>query len=104
MAAALTPEVVDGILARVPDEWLARTEPRSSGGGRTGAYTRYLLERLAPPRPFIEEAIACPLRYTYYFFYNISLSARALGMRYRRYLLERLAGPRGFVEEAARAR
>jgi hypothetical protein len=56
MAGALTPEVLDGILAAVPDEWLA-----DGGAGLTAAdardvYRRYLLARLAAPRVFAEEA------------------------------------------------
>jgi hypothetical protein len=54
MARVLTGEVISGILALVPDGWL------EDGGVPPGevrdAYRRYLLERLAPPRPFVEEA------------------------------------------------
>lgn len=54
--AALTPEVVDGILAQVPDEWLEDGAAGLSAQGARDAYRRYLLERLAGPRGFVEEA------------------------------------------------
>jgi hypothetical protein len=56
MAAALTPAVLDGVLALVPDEWLEDTATGLSAEGARGAYRRYLIERLAAPRGFVEEA------------------------------------------------
>ena len=44
--AMLTPDVVDDVLAMVPDEWGVDREP----------YRRYLLARLEAPRAFVEEA------------------------------------------------
>ena len=55
LAAALTPDAIHGILALVPDEWLA-----GDGGSANGVrdnYRRYFTERLAPPRAFVDEAI-----------------------------------------------
>ncbi len=49
-AAALTPAVLDGIVALVPDAWLP-----GEGEGRP-AYARYLRDRLVAPRGFVEEA------------------------------------------------
>lgn len=46
LATALTPGVIDGILALVPAEWAIDL----------AAYRRYFLERLEPPRAFVEEA------------------------------------------------
>jgi hypothetical protein len=46
LAAALTPEVIEEILALVPDAWDIDR----------GAYRRYLLARLDAPRAFVEEA------------------------------------------------
>jgi hypothetical protein len=46
LAAALTPETIDRILALVPAEWNVDVAP----------YRRYFLARLAAPRPFVEEA------------------------------------------------
>jgi hypothetical protein len=51
MAAALTPEVIEGIVALIPEAWL------DDGAAHRAAYSRYLIERLAPPRAFVEEAI-----------------------------------------------
>ena len=55
MAAALTPELIAGVVGLVPDSWL---EERTTAGAAVlrAAYTRYLVERLAPPRAFAEEA------------------------------------------------
>jgi hypothetical protein len=55
MAAALTPSVLDAVLALVPDAWLA-----NGGGGPDdvrAAYRRYLLDRLIAPREFVREAV-----------------------------------------------
>lgn len=56
MAATLTPDAVDGILAMIPDEWLDDGASGTSAGDARGAYRHYLLERLAAPRGFVEEA------------------------------------------------
>ena len=55
MVAALTPERIAGIVGLVPDSWL---EERTAASADTlrAAYTRYLVERLAPPRTFVVEA------------------------------------------------
>ncbi len=53
MARALVPEVIDRILALVPDAWLDGV----SSVDTCAAYRRYLLARLAPPRAFVEEAV-----------------------------------------------
>ncbi len=57
MAQALTPDIIAGIVDLIPDEWL-RDGP--SGGGENelrSAYRRYLVDRLAAPRAFAEEAV-----------------------------------------------
>ena len=46
LAAALTPDVLDEVLALVPDEWAIDR----------AAYRGYFLERLEAPRTFVEEA------------------------------------------------
>jgi hypothetical protein len=46
LAAALTPEAIDGVLALVPREWDVNVTP----------YRQYFLARLASPRAFVEEA------------------------------------------------
>jgi hypothetical protein len=53
LAHLLTTEVIDAILALVPDTWMGEGEPAAI----RAAYRRYLLERLAPPRAFVEEAL-----------------------------------------------
>ncbi len=55
MASTLTPAVIDGILADIPDEWL---EDRATGSAdeMRAAYRRHLLARLEAPRAFVEEA------------------------------------------------
>jgi hypothetical protein len=57
MAAALTPDVVDGILSMVPDAWLDDRGNGVSAEQARGVYRRYLLRRLAAPRGFVEEAL-----------------------------------------------
>lgn len=56
MASALTPDVIDAVLAHVPDAWL---EERASGDAAAmrAAYRQYLLARLESPRAFVEEAV-----------------------------------------------
>ena len=56
LAAALTPEVLDGIIALLPDEWLA-AEGADPAAMRE-AYRRYLRDRLAAPRAFVQEAVS----------------------------------------------
>lgn len=55
MADLVTPAVVETIVAWVPDEWLA-VEPGADPAALRIAYARYLLARVASPRPFVEEA------------------------------------------------
>jgi hypothetical protein len=57
MAALLTPGVVGGIVGHVPDLWLTGDPPTGEAGPVREAYVAYLLARLEPPRPFLEEAI-----------------------------------------------
>jgi HipA-like protein len=51
MAGMLNAGVIDAIVARIPDSWL------EDGAPDRAAYARYLVERLAAPRAFVEEAI-----------------------------------------------
>ena len=55
-AAKLTPEVVDAILAAVPEEWLEGADAGLSAADERESYRSYLLERLEAPRGFVEEA------------------------------------------------
>jgi hypothetical protein len=57
LAPLLTRGVLEGIVAEVPDEWLLEPgEERADLGRRRARYVDYLLRRMAPPRPFVEEA------------------------------------------------
>jgi hypothetical protein len=51
MAAMLTPAIVEGLVALIPEGWL------EEGAAARAAYSRYLIDRLAAPRVFVEEAI-----------------------------------------------
>lgn len=53
----LTPEVIEGIIKLIPEGWLAGESWFSGIDEHRGAYVRYLLDRLKPPRAFLEEAI-----------------------------------------------
>jgi hypothetical protein len=57
MARALAPDLVAEIVTWIPDTWLARTDPARDVAHSRAAYTRYLLERVTAPRPFVEEAL-----------------------------------------------
>ena len=55
MAGTLTHDTINGIVDLIPDTWLEGSpgDPRSL----RAAYGRYLLDRLAAPRAFVEEAL-----------------------------------------------
>lgn len=55
MRAALTPEVIDRVLALVPEPWLA-ADPERTPAEQRAAYASILNGRLAAPAPFLEEA------------------------------------------------
>lgn len=52
----LSSEVIDDILALVPDEWLTGEGNDGSAVSVRAAYRRYFLDRLRAPRRFVEEA------------------------------------------------
>ena len=56
MTDALTPSAIDGIVSWIPEAWLATGEPGREAEPQRAAYARYLVERLAAPRAFVEEA------------------------------------------------
>jgi hypothetical protein len=67
LAAILTSDAIDSILALVPDEWLVNPAAASAGGSTPTdtaaaaarlreAYARYLRDRLEAPRAFVAEA------------------------------------------------
>ena len=53
LAQLLTVEMIEAILALVPDAWMVEAEP----GTLRAAYRDYLVERLVPPRAFFDEAL-----------------------------------------------
>ena len=58
LAARVSPEVVNAIVAQVPDAWLGRDAPDADvAARRRDAYASYLNARLAAPRAFVEEAL-----------------------------------------------
>jgi hypothetical protein len=52
----LTADVIQGILDQVPELWLADGAPDLKPGQIRDAYGRFLIDRLKPPRRFVEEA------------------------------------------------
>lgn len=86
LSARLTPERIAGIVAAIPDAWLADQDPRAQPSGEQ--WSAFSLDAAEAPQP---DAAPVAVR-------------RAA---YAAYLTHRLASPRGFVEEAldaARAR
>ncbi|MBI3802604.1 MAG: aminotransferase class I and II [Nitrospirae bacterium] len=57
LSERLTPEVIDRIIKGVPDAWLEGETAFSGVDAHREAYRSYLLNRLKPPRAFLEEAI-----------------------------------------------
>lgn len=56
LSALLTPECIAGIVALIPDDWLA-TDPLFSGpDAQRRAYVDYFARRLQAPRAFVQEA------------------------------------------------
>jgi hypothetical protein len=55
MAAALTPAVMASIVDAIPEAWLAAGDPAVAPAQLRAAYVRYLVDRLAAPRTFVEE-------------------------------------------------
>jgi len=57
LAARLAPDVIAGIVAQVPDAWLANEDAFADPAGQRAAYIAYLSRRLAERGRFVEEAI-----------------------------------------------
>jgi hypothetical protein len=56
LSALVTPDLIEGLLALIPDEWLT-SEARFDGpAGHRAAYAEYVLARLQTPRGFVKEA------------------------------------------------
>jgi hypothetical protein len=56
LAALVTPDLVESLVAAIPDDWLARDPVIGDADAQRRAYVRYLARRLESPRPFVEEA------------------------------------------------
>lgn len=57
MTAAITEEVIKGVVDLVPDEWLKDHSPFGTIAENRQAYIDYLTRRLEEPRNFVQEAI-----------------------------------------------
>jgi hypothetical protein len=57
LAETMTADLVTAIVGWIPDAWLAGDEGGGDVAAVRAAYVRYLLDRLAAPRAFVEEAI-----------------------------------------------
>lgn len=56
LSERLTPALTGAIVGLIPDSWLPGDPPGSADGADRAAYVRYLTDRLAAPRAFVEEA------------------------------------------------
>ncbi len=56
LTRALDDDVLEAIVASIPDGWLHPGGPGHDHESTRGAYVRYLRARLEPPRPFLPEA------------------------------------------------
>ncbi|MSP13373.1 MAG: aminotransferase class I and II [Chloroflexi bacterium] len=57
LSARLSPEIIEHIVSWIPDEWLEEEEIFADRAEHRAAYAAYLTQRLAAPRPFLEEAL-----------------------------------------------
>ena len=56
LAPLLGGDLVEGLVAAIPDEWLAADPVIGDAAAQRDAYVRYLARRLEAPRPFVEAA------------------------------------------------
>jgi hypothetical protein len=57
LAALLSPETIDRIVSLIPDAWLLQDDPSADATALRAAYRRYLADRVAAPRSFLEETV-----------------------------------------------
>jgi hypothetical protein len=57
LSVRLTSALIDEVVKLIPDAWLLSDAPFSSSEQHRAAYVEYLLDRLAAPRAFLEEAL-----------------------------------------------
>ncbi len=60
LAGRLARDDVAAIVAAIPDAWLPDEPAIGDAAAQRDAYVEYLVTRLAPPRPFVEEADGVP--------------------------------------------
>jgi hypothetical protein len=56
LAPLVTSDLIETLVAALPDDWLAPDPIAGDAAAQRRAYVRYLGRRLEAPRPFIEEA------------------------------------------------
>jgi hypothetical protein len=57
MSGLLTPELIEGIVALIPESWLGSDTIFATTRENRDAYTKYLQQRLTQPHAFVQEAI-----------------------------------------------
>ena len=57
MSGRLTPDIIAGIVDLIPASWLGDGASIGEEATYRAGYREYLLDRLASPRAFIEEAV-----------------------------------------------
>jgi hypothetical protein len=57
LSAKLDRDMLDGIVAQVPDEWLLAADAFADPATMRAAYTDYLVRRLEQRQAFVQEAI-----------------------------------------------
>lgn len=57
LAARLSPQIIEDVVAVIPDAWLEAESASDKPAKRRSAYSRHLVRRLESPRAFLEEAI-----------------------------------------------
>jgi HipA-like kinase len=57
LAPRITPELIEALVAAIPDTWLGVEPAFADVTAHRAAYVEFLLRRLAAPRAFVEEAI-----------------------------------------------
>jgi hypothetical protein len=57
MSGLLTPELIEGIVALIPESWLGSDTVFATTRENRDAYTKYLQQRLTQPHAFVQEAI-----------------------------------------------
>ena len=57
LAALLSRETIERVVASIPDAWLGGDAPFASASEHREAYANYLCRRIEAPRAFVEEAL-----------------------------------------------